>query len=335
MAVAMFGVVKILILYQLIILLSWSTEFSAGSERNMSKLTLDGVDVMGERLVKEVIDVIQEKPNLRKISFVAHSVGGLVARYAIGRLYRPPKEEVKEDTSGNGCKEEPMGTIGGLEAMNFITVASPHLGSRGNKQVPFLFGVTAFEKAASCVIHWIFKRTGRHLFLTDDDEGKPPLLKRMLEDYDEFYFMSALRLFKRRVLYSNVGYDHIVGWRTSSIRRDSELPKWEESFNETYPHIVYEEHCKACDADQYETISTEDDGSSDKLEAKWFSFGLNQFPMKELVRGLSRVSWEKIDVSFHSSRLRFAAHSVIQVKDEVMHIDGGDVIQHMIDHFLT
>ncbi|XP_022730833.1 putative lipase YDL109C isoform X4 [Durio zibethinus] len=276
------------------------------SERNMSKLTLDGVDVMGERLVKEVIDVIQEKPNLRKISFVAHSVGGLVARYAIGRLYRPPKEEVKEDTSGNGCKEEPMGTIGGLEAMNFITVASPHLGSRG-----------------------------RHLFLTDDDEGKPPLLKRMLEDYDEFYFMSALRLFKRRVLYSNVGYDHIVGWRTSSIRRDSELPKWEESFNETYPHIVYEEHCKACDADQYETISTEDDGSSDKLEAKWFSFGLNQFPMKELVRGLSRVSWEKIDVSFHSSRLRFAAHSVIQVKDEVMHIDGGDVIQHMIDHFLT
>ncbi|KAB2053714.1 hypothetical protein ERO13_A12G196600v2 [Gossypium hirsutum] len=292
------------------------------SERNMSKLTLDGVDVMGERLAKEVLEVIQEKPNLCKISFVAHSVGGLVARYAIGRLYRPPKEEVKEDKSGDGCKEEQRGTIGGLEAMNFITVASPHLGSRGNKQVPFLFGVTAFEKAASCVIHWIFRRTGRHLFLTDDDEGKPPLLRRMLDDYDEFYFMSALRTFKRRVLYSNVAYDHIVGWRTSSIRRDGELPKWEETLNETYPHIVYEEHCKACDADQHETISIEDDGSSDKLE-------------EELVRGLSRVSWEKIDVSFQSSRQRFAAHSVIQVKDEVMHIEGADVIQHMIDHFLT
>ncbi|MBA0834941.1 hypothetical protein Goarm_007255 [Gossypium armourianum] len=319
------------------------------SERNMSKLTLDGVDVMGERLAKEVLEVIQEKPNLCKISFVAHSVGGLVARYAIGRLYRPPKEEVKEDKSGDGCKEEQRGTIGGLEAMNFITVASPHLGSRGNKQVPFLFGVPAFEKAASCVIHWIFRRTGRHLFLTDDDEGKPPLLKRMLDDYDEFYFMSALRTFKRRVLYSNVAYDHIVGWRTSSIRRDSELPKWEESLNETYPHIVYEEHCKACDADQHVTISIEDDGSSDKLE-------------EELVRGLSRVSWEKIDVSFQSSRQRFAAHSVIQVlslsgvdkslydhicsqkfllsgvlqvKDEGMHIEGADVIHHMIDHFLT
>lgn len=29
--------------------------------------------------------------------------------------------------------------------------------------------------------------------------------------------------------------------------------------------------------------------------------------------GLSRVSWEKVDVSFHNSRSRFAAHSVIQV----------------------
>ncbi|KAK8657871.1 hypothetical protein V6N13_036090 [Hibiscus sabdariffa] len=289
------------------------------SEHNMSKRTLDGVDIMGERLAKEVLEIIQEKPNLCKISFVAHSVGGLVARYAIGRLYRPPKEEVKEDTSGNGCKEEAEGTIGGLEAMNFITVATPHLGSRGNKQVPFLFGVTAFEKAASCVIHWIFRRTGRHLFLTDDDEGKPPLLKRMLDDRDEFYFMSALRIFKRRVLYSNVAHDHIVGWRTSSIRRNSELPKWEESLNETYPHIVYEEHCKAYDNDQDEA---EDNGSHDKLE-------------EELVRGLSRVSWGKIDVSFHRSKQRIAAHSVIQVKDQVLHIEGADVIQHMIDKFLT
>lgn len=56
-------------------------------------------------------------------------------------------------------------------------------------QVPFLFGVTAFEKAASYVIHWIFKRTGQHLFLTDDDEGKPPLLRRMIEDYGECHFM--------------------------------------------------------------------------------------------------------------------------------------------------
>ncbi|KAK8489788.1 hypothetical protein V6N11_046855 [Hibiscus sabdariffa] len=271
------------------------------SEQNMSKRTLDGVDIMGERLAKEVLEIIQENPNLCKISFVAHSVGGLVARYAIGRLYKPPKEEVKEDTSGNGCKEEAKGTIGGLEAMNFITVAAPHLGSRDGSVEGCSFSRWILFSAVVPLLG-----TGRHLFLTDDDEGKPALLKQMPDDCDEFYFMSALRIFKRRVLYSNVAYDHIVGWRTSSIRRNSELPKWEESLNETYPHIVYEEHCKAYDNDQDETISAEDDGSSDKLE-------------EELVRGLSRVSWEKIDVSFHRSKQRIAAHSVIQVSSPLPH----------------
>ncbi|KAF5456229.1 hypothetical protein F2P56_025733 [Juglans regia] len=291
------------------------------SERNVSKLTLDGVDVMGERLAEEVIEVIRRKPNLRKISFVAHSVGGLVARYAIGRLYRPPERENLEDSSSNRSEEDSKGTIGGLEAMNFITSATPHLGSRGHKQVPFLFGVPAIEKLANFVIHLIFKRTGRHLFMNDDDEGKPPLLKRMIEDYGDCYFMSALRAFRHRVAYSNVGYDHIVGWRTSCIRRNSDLPKWEDTLNEKYPHVVYEEHCKAYDDEQCEPTSIKD-GGSDKLE-------------EELVTGLSRVSWDKVDVSFHSCRQKFAAHSVIQVKDQSMHIEGADVIQHMIDHFLT
>ncbi|KAL6580625.1 hypothetical protein OROMI_008649 [Orobanche minor] len=301
------------------------------SERNAAKLTLDGVDIMGERLAEEVLEVIKKKPSLKKISFVAHSVGGLVARYAIGRLYRPPNKGSGEDVSANGSIEESKCTIASLEPINFITVATPHLGSRGNKQVPFLFGVTAFEKVAGCVIHLIFRRTGRHLFLTDDDEGKPPLLKRMVEDNDECCFMSAIRSFQRRVTYSNVGYDllsfvvltknylDIVGWRTSSIRRNSELPKWEDSVDEKYPHVVYEERCKAYDNEQCDT--TVEDNVLDELE-------------EELVNGLSRVSWEKVDVSFHSSRLKFAAHSIIQVKDHHMHSDGADVIQHMIDHFL-
>ncbi|KAL2227262.1 putative lipase YOR059C [Sesamum indicum] len=289
------------------------------SERNAAKLTLDGVDLMGERLAEEVLEVIKRKPGLRKISFVAHSVGGLVARYAIGKLYRPPEGGSAEEVSTNVSTEESKGTIADLQPMNFITVATPHLGSRGNKQVPFLFGVPAFERAAGLVIHWIFRRTGRHLFLRDDDEGKPPLLRRMVEDNEESLFMSALRSFKRRVAYSNVGYDHIVGWRTSSIRRNSELPKWEDSVDEKYPHVVYEERCKAYDNEQSEP-PVEDDGL-DELE-------------EELVTGLSRVSWEKVDVSFHRSRVKFAAHSIIQVKDHYMHSEGADVIQHMIDHFL-
>ncbi|KAE9465059.1 hypothetical protein C3L33_03052, partial [Rhododendron williamsianum] len=300
------------------------------SERNTASLTLDGVDVMGDRLAEEILELIKQKPSLRKISFVAHSVGGLVARYVIGRLFQPPRSNNMEDSLPKSCEELSKGTIGGLEPMNFITAATPHLGSRGNKQVcfflvialsnhadigcccqrvmrcnlkkytvPFLFGSPALETTARLVIHLIFRRTGRHLFLVDNDDGKPPLLKRMIEDYGECYYMSALGSFKRRVAYSNVRHDHIVGWRTSSIRRNSELPKWEDSLNEKYPHIVFEEHCKACDMEQCEPTALAND-CSDKLE-------------EELVTGLSRVSWEKVDVSFHSCKQRSAAHSLIQV----------------------
>jgi len=282
------------------------------SNRNMHKLTLDGIDVMGERLAQEVIEEINRRPYIKKISFVAHSVGGLVARYAIGRLYRPPKQT--SENAQQNLTDENRGTIYGLEAVNFITVASPHLGSRGNKQVPFLFGVTAIEIFACCIIHLIFGRTGKHLFLTDNDDGQPPLLQRMVDNWGDLQFMSALRAFRRRVAYSNVRHDHIVGWRTSSIRQDSELPKWVDSTNKIYPHIVYEELCKA------EAPNKCEDTDHCTLEER-------------LLRGLKCVSWEKVDVSFHNSKVRSAAHSVIQVKDPVMHCEGADVIQHMIDHF--
>ncbi|CAL9137749.1 unnamed protein product [Musa acuminata var. zebrina] len=287
------------------------------SQRNMYKLTLDGVDVMGERLAEEVTEVINKRPNLRKISFIAHSVGGLVARYAIGRLYKSPKWKSLDNPLCTVCDDNQTGSICGLLAMNFITVATPHLGSRGNKQVPFLFGVTAIEKLASCVIHWIFRRTGKHLFLTDDDKGMPPLLQRMVDDCDDLHFMSALQAFKRRVAYSNVDYDHIVGWRTSSIRRKSDLPEWEDSLNERYPHIVYEEYSAGSRNDKCVTDSLTN-GDCDVIE-------------EMLVMGLTRLSWERVDVSIQ----RFGAHSVIQVKDPFEHSEGADVIQHMIDHFLT
>ncbi|PKU86118.1 hypothetical protein MA16_Dca001949 [Dendrobium catenatum] len=161
---------------------------SSCSNCNMRRLTLDGVDVMGERLAEEVADVTNRRPELKKISFVAHSVGGLVARYALGRLYRPPGGKVLENSD---CidEDDTRGTICGLQAINFITVATPHLGSRGNGQVPFLFGLTAMEALASRVVHWIFGRTGKHLFLTDNDNGELPLLLRMVNDCSGLYFL--------------------------------------------------------------------------------------------------------------------------------------------------
>lgn len=86
----------------------------------------------------QVLEVIQTRPNIRKISFVAHSLGGLAARYAIGKLYKPADQDDRKDSLGDTSDGTSKGTICGLEAMNFITVATPHLGSMGNRQVTML-----------------------------------------------------------------------------------------------------------------------------------------------------------------------------------------------------
>lgn len=65
-------------------------------------------------------------------------------RYTIAKLYG--RDDMREFSDANGeCKidgsgdlsveEKFKGKIAGLEPMNFITFATPHLGSRGHKQV--------------------------------------------------------------------------------------------------------------------------------------------------------------------------------------------------------
>ncbi|CAL9170029.1 unnamed protein product [Musa hybrid cultivar] len=297
--------------------------FGSGSECNSLTLTFDGVDLMGERLAEEVVlSVVKRRKGIRKISFVAHSLGGLVARYAVGRLYEPiTTMESSLDTESRTDKSISMeGRIAGLEPMNFITFASPHLGSRGHKQLPFLCGLPFLERRASETAHFIVGRTGKHLFLTDNDDGKPPLLLRMVDDCDDIKFRSALRSFKRRVAYANANFDHMVGWRTSSIRRQRELPKHHLLLDDNkYPHIVFVD--KGDKINNHNETSTVAEAIKDELEEK-------------MIRGLTQVSWERVDVSFQKSRQRYIAHNTIQVKSYWLNSDGADVIFHMIDNFI-
>ncbi|KAJ0788488.1 putative alpha/Beta hydrolase, lipase [Helianthus annuus] len=290
------------------------------SECNSSTLTFDGVDRMGERLAEEVLEVAKLWPHVSKISFVAHSLGGLVARYAIGKLYEDrPVSGLSDSDEKNesNCYEA---RIAGLKPVNFITFATPHLGSRGHRQLPLLCGVPFLEKSASQTAHWIAGRSGKHLFLTDNDDGELPLLIRMVNDSKDIKFISALGSFKRRVAYANANYDHMVGWETSSIRRQHELPKSNLlSENEKYPHIVYIEQ------DQQEVGKTVQNGSPASVSPDDFE--------ETMIRGLTQKPWERVDVSFHNSTQRYIAHSTIQVKIYWLNSDGADVVSHMIDNF--
>lgn len=91
-----------------------------------------------------MISVVNRHPNLQRISFVGHSLGGLIARYAVAVLYQQnliPKhgeeigEYVADESHRSPLEGKPRGNIAGLDPVNFITSATPHLGSRGHKQV--------------------------------------------------------------------------------------------------------------------------------------------------------------------------------------------------------
>ncbi|KAM2925782.1 hypothetical protein FF1_043250 [Malus domestica] len=302
------------------------------SECNSSMLTFDGVDVMGERLAEEVISVIKRHPSVQKISFVGHSLGGLIARYAIGRLYE--RNITGELSQENGehrrdgvedplLKQKVQRKIAGLEPMNFITSATPHLGSWGHNQVPVFCGVKPLEKVAART-SWCLGRSGRHLFLTDRNDGKPPLLLQMVHDTEDLKFISALQSFKRRVAYANVRFDHLVGWSTSSLRRKKELPKLKNlSRDDKYRHIV-----------NVETIKSPSPQEELPLEA--IASGREKIDFEEeMIRNLTKMSWERVDVNFSGSKQRYLAHSTIQVKNTCLHSDGADVIQHMVDNFLV
>ncbi|KAL8191497.1 hypothetical protein R6Q57_028228 [Mikania cordata] len=297
------------------------------SECNSSTLTFDGVDRMGERLAEEVVEVTKRWPRLSKISFVAHSLGGLVARYAIGKLYENhpigglSHSDEKNESNSEQCHEQLYeAKIAGLKPVNFITFATPHLGSRGNWQLPLLCGVPFLERSASQTAHWIAGRSGKHLFLTDTDDGELPLLIRMVNDSKDIKFISALGSFKRRVAYANANYDHMVGWKTSSIRRQHELPNSNLlSKDEKYPHVVYVE---------------QDQQEAGEAVQNWTPASVSPDDFEEtMIRGLTQKPWERVDVSFHNSTQRYIAHSTIQVKIYWLNSDGADVVLHMIDNF--
>jgi hypothetical protein len=90
-----------------------------------------------------VLSLVQRRPELQKISFVAHSLGGLIARYAIALLYKSAteidshEEHEKQITDVSSNQLIDRGKIAGLEPINFITFATPHLGTRSHKQVTF------------------------------------------------------------------------------------------------------------------------------------------------------------------------------------------------------
>ncbi|KAI1808056.1 DUF676-domain-containing protein [Daldinia bambusicola] len=188
------------------------------AKRNTGSFTYDGIELGGERVcleIEEELDKIKSNGGkIKKISIVGYSLGGLVARYAVGLL-------------------EMRGLFNDIEPMNFITFASPHLGVRSPlkgwaNQVWNVLGARML-----CM-------SGRQLFIIDKfrDTGRP--LLEVLAD-PESIFISGLRKFKRRTLYANVVHDRSAPYYTTCISKTdpyTDLSKVKANFVEGYDNVI-------------------------------------------------------------------------------------------------
>ncbi|KAF2220806.1 putative serine esterase-domain-containing protein [Elsinoe ampelina] len=164
------------------------------AKSNANTYTYDGIETGGERITHEIeaeIKKIEESgTSIRKLSVIGYSMGGLVARYAIGLLYS-------------------AGLFKTVEAVNFTTFATPHLGVRA-----------PITGKASQIWNVLGARTlstsGQQMFLVDKfrDTGRP--LLHVLADPSSI-FIRGLSQFRHRTLYANILNDRSVVYYTAAI----------------------------------------------------------------------------------------------------------------------
>ena len=162
------------------------------AESNSGYFTYDGIETGGERVCVEVEETLANCANITKLSVIGYSLGGLVARYAVGLL-------------------QAKGVLDRLECKNFIAFASPFLGVRSPTRGTFS---TIFNALGARTL----SMSGRQLFGIDSfrDTGRP--LLAVMTDMESI-FMAGLRQFKRRALYANIVNDRSANYYTTSISK--------------------------------------------------------------------------------------------------------------------
>lgn len=174
------------------------TIFFAPKQNALFK-TFDGIEIIGYRTLIELCHFIEQfhKRNkdarITKVSVVGYSLGGLVARFVIGKCFTEFKDFFKN-----------------IEPFVFMTVASPHL------------GIQFYEKSRfnSWILNPIKKilgstflgKSGRELFIIDSGNNEPMLVRLSQNEY-----LYALSLFKHRIVMANVKNDRTVAFYTAFI----------------------------------------------------------------------------------------------------------------------
>ncbi|KAH9932665.1 putative serine esterase-domain-containing protein [Amylocystis lapponica] len=166
------------------------------AQTNSDEHTYDGIDWGAERIADETTETVErlkrDGKTVTRCSFTGYSLGGLIARYALGILSQRKFFET-------------------VTPVNFNTFATPHV------------GVPRYRGFRSSLINWIgpkmLSRTGEQFFSVDkwDRRGRP--LLEVLADPDLVFFQT-LSLFPHIRIYANAVNDSTVPFVTAAIETE-------------------------------------------------------------------------------------------------------------------
>ncbi|OVF06219.1 putative lipase [Clavispora lusitaniae] len=150
--------------------------------------TEKGIKYLGSRVAEYVVGLVRNETfsSVDKISFVGHSLGGLVQTFAIAYLQSNYPWFFEK-----------------IRPVNFVTLASPMLGVIHENPTYVKLALSA----------GVVGRTGQELGLQLTEVGKKPLLLLLASGITH----KVLKRFMRRTVYANVVNDGIVPLRTSAL----------------------------------------------------------------------------------------------------------------------
>eukprot|EP00732_Lithocolla_globosa_P005437 Lithocolla_globosa_v1_NODE_5629_length_1208_cov_3.771899.p1 type:complete len:384 gc:universal NODE_5629_length_1208_cov_3.771899:50-1201(+) len=321
------------------------------SQTNQYFATLDGIDICGKRLMEEIYKATQGS-NIKKFSIIGYSMGGLVARYAIGLLH---EEDFFES----------------IIPVNFITFATPHLGVRRRPT-----GVISrfFNKVLSRMGSY----SGQQMQVADHHiRYNLPLLVAMSSS--ETPFLEALKKFRRQTTYANTINDRSVPFCSASIRPSNPFRRQPKALKTKYPHII--QHVASEQVESYEEERILDVATTFSVSfmvslglvllvvlpiffvfAFCMSFVLaffaiysrlkvreirNRLPSphhphvedmsqtwrEEMMAGLNSICWHKVDVRLKTLNSHGAI--IVRSRNILYRVFGAghDVVQHMKEHW--
>ena len=302
------------------------------SQSNQLFDTYDGIDVCGDRLAMEVTKVVQERQQqgttpFVSISFIGHSMGGLIARYCAGKLYDASSQKML-----------------GLTPKHFVSMATPHVGfSPHYEDVPLSSWIKKrrgmkyiARPILDRVVPWstslVLGSAGKQFFLRDDSLN--PLVHRL--SCGEY--LDSLASFETRTCYANVQMDHLVGWSNASIR-----------FPEEYESIL--EHMSSVNVERKGIVREDPIDSAWTLSPQLSESQNNKIKFQSppptahhthifqhaALKNLQTVPFRRIDVCFKDGKFisKFLSHQNIMVQRPRINRIGLATVKHVSKQLFT